>query len=342
MVKARSVARLGVLAVGLGFGAAMAHSPGLAAADSSSDWASSIDGLLSGALPAPATSGLDLAISFDGYSLFQEGNAAAITDPGQYGLAIAVGEDAVARATGGTGDYALADGTGAQAVAGGQIVGDSGANYDTAIDIGSNTDEGDGAYAGDADIVGNNSGGTGSYDTAIDIGNNTNGSSDGAFAGAGGLSQGTGDGNNDTAIDFGNNSGVNDAAFATEGNGNYASLSGSTSGVDEYAYAGEGNDNTVVADTSYTTNYSTDDAASGNDNYAYVLGPDNSTAVADGDSNIANVMDPFGSTADHAFANGGFMSDLAAVLFTDGTATANTADGLYDILTAFGPETGMF
>jgi hypothetical protein len=33
---------------------------------------------------------------------------------------------------------------------------------------------------------------------------------------------------------------------------------------------------------------------------------------------------------------------LAAVLFTDGTATANTANGLYDILTAFGPETGTF
>jgi hypothetical protein len=341
MVNARGVARLGVLAVGLGLGAGMAHSPGLASADSSSDWASSVDGLLSGAVPAPS-SVPGLAISFDGYSLFQEGNAAAITDPGQYGLAIAVGDDAVAEATGGTGDYALADGTGAQAVAGGQIVGDSGANYDTAIDIGNNTDEGDGAYAGDADIVGNNSGGIGSYDTAIDIGNNTNGSSDGAFAGAGGLSQGTGDGNNDTAIDFGNNSGVNDAAFATEGNGNYASMSGSTNGVDEYAYAGEGNDNTAVTDTSYTANYSTVDASSGNDNYASVLGPDNSTASATGDSNIANVMDPFGSTADHAFANGGFMSDLAAVLFTDGTATANTADGLYDILTAFGPETGMF
>ena len=44
----------------------------------------------------------------------------------------------------------------------------------------------------------------------------------------------------------------------------------------------------------------------------------------------------------NAAANGEFNSDLAAVLFTDGTATANTANALYDILTAFGPESGTF
>ena len=33
-------------------------------------------------------------------------------------------------------------------------------------------------------------------------------------------------------------------------------------------------------------------------------------------------------------------SDLAAVLFTDGTATANTANDVYDIVTASGSEAG--
>ena len=106
-----------------------------------------------------------------------------------------------------------------------------------------------------------------------------NGGTDGAFAGAGGLTGGVGDGNNDTAVDIGNNSGSYDGSFADEGNGNYASVSGSTTGVGEYAYAGQGNDNTAVADTSYNTNYSTVDAAGGNDNYASVLGPENSHRI---------------------------------------------------------------
>jgi hypothetical protein len=69
---------------------------------------------------------------------------------------------------------------------------------------------------------------------------------------------------------------------------------------------------------------------------------ENSNAIATGDSNIAYILDPFGSTASEAYSGFGHSSDLAAVLFTDGTATATTANGLYDILTAFGPETGTF
>jgi hypothetical protein len=54
-------------------------------------------------------------------------------------------------------------------------------------------------------------------------------------------------------------------------------------------------------------------------------------------------VDPFGSTASDATSGDGITNyDLAAVLFTDGTATANTADYAYDILTALGPETGTF
>jgi hypothetical protein len=154
MVNTRGVARLGMLAVGLGIGVAVAHSP-VAVADSSNDWLSSIDSVLGGsALPAPS-SGLDLAISFDGYSLVSDGTASAETTTGDYSLAIADGDhaDATAYGTGntaiadgdgatafanaGTGDYALADGINAEAGAGG-VSGDTGANYDTAIDIGNN------------------------------------------------------------------------------------------------------------------------------------------------------------------------------------------------------------
>jgi hypothetical protein len=346
MANTRGLARLGILAVGLGIGAAVAHSP-VASADSSSDWLSSIDSLLGGsALPAPS-SGLDLAISFDGMSLVHDGSATANTTSGEYGLAIAEGANSYASATGGTGDYALADGTNGYAVAGGESS-DTGANYDSAIDIGNNelptTNYADGAYSGNGDLDGST--GTGSYDTAIDIGNNTNdaalgvGGSEGADAGAGGLFGQPGDGDHDTAIDIGDNSGVNNGAMAVAGDGNYASESGSTVGEYDDAFAGIGNDNTVVDDASYSTNFGDGYADYGNNNYVSILGPEGSNATADeGNSNIAYVFDPFGSTASEATSGNG-NSDLAAVLLTDGPATATYANDMYDIVTAAGSETG--
>jgi hypothetical protein len=349
MKSAMRIGRLGLLVVGVGIGAAVAQTP-VASADSSTDWLSSIDSLAGGALPAPS-SGLDLAISFDGYSLLHEGSAVADTGlagNGNYDFAIAYGDGAIANAYGGIGDYALADGTNAFANAGGG----TGANFDNAIDIGNNdvtsSVYSDGAYAGDADLVGNTSGGTGAYDTAIDIGNNTNdaatsiGGNDGAFAGAGGLFlDNTGNGDHDTAIDFGNNSGAHDASLAIAGNGNYVSQSGNNLGFNEGPVAHEGNDNTVIADTSYNANNDNPIAESGNDNYVYVLGPENSSAsVLAGDSNIAYVSDPFGSTASYAESGYGGNSDLAAVLLTDGSANATAADNLYDVVTAAGNEAG--
>ena len=346
MVNTRRLARMGLLAVGLGTGAALAQSP-VASADSS-DWLSSIDSLLGGsALPAPS-SGLDLAISFDGYSLVHEGNATAYTTVGEDGLAIAEGSGAYAYAGGGTGDYALADGTNAFALAGGEP-GDTGGDNDKAIDIGNNdlpSNAGhDGAYAGNGSLAGGT--GTGASDTAIDIGNNANdpnlGASgdNGSFAGAGGLSGGSGDGNNNIAIDIGNNSGFGDGATADQGNGNYATESGNTVGQYDGAFSGIGNNNTAIDDASYTTNFAGVSAQDGNDNYAYLLGPENSGAVAGyGDSNTIYVVDPFGSTADSVTAGYGGNSDLAEVLWTDGNALATGADHLYDILTASGHEIG--
>jgi hypothetical protein len=367
MGNVRGIARLGTLAVGLGLGAAWAHTP-VASADSSTDWLSSIDSLLGGsALPAPS-SGLDLAISFDGYSLFQDGSATADTTTGDYSLAIAVGEgagayaygtegsayadgiDADAISAGGTGDMADAEGTEAVAWAGGQDS-DTGADDDTAIDIGNNASTGirDGALAGNADLNDATASGTGSHDTAIDIGNNTDdgslGGYDGAFAGAGGLTGGSGDGNNDTAIDVGNNSGDQDGSQALDGNGNYASESGSITGGSDSAFAGLGNDNTAVSDVSYTNYISGVFAGHGNDNYASGLGPENSYVYAgDGDSNIAYVSDPFDAAGspDTAIAGDGFSNDLAEVLLAHGNATADTANLLYDIVSLFGNTAGSF
>ena len=120
MVNTRGIARLGMLAVGLGVGAAVAHTP-VASADTSSDWLSSIESLLSGAVPAADPAAVtDFQISFNGTDLFSTvGNeATATTVAGQFGLAIAFGDGATANAEGGIGNYALADGTNALANAG--------------------------------------------------------------------------------------------------------------------------------------------------------------------------------------------------------------------------------
>jgi hypothetical protein len=322
MVNVHGVARLGVLAVGLGIGAVWSQTP-VAAADSSGDWLSTIDSLLSGASPAAATP-VDLDISFDGYTIYDGlGSAQAVTTTGDYSLAIAYGADAYA-ATGGTGDVAIADGSGALAWAIGgtgnvaEAVGTnanawagaadmitSGADYDTAIDIGNNDvpaayGSDVGAYAGWSNLTGSTDGGTGVHDTAIDIGNNTgNGANNGAFAGAGGLVGAFGDGNNDTAIDVSNNSLEGDGSFGVGGNGDYA----------------------------------------------YVDGPANSEAFAAySDSDIAYIDDPFGAIGvpDSAISGLGYSNDLAEVLFAHGNTIAATAPLLYDIVSLFGNFSGSF
>jgi hypothetical protein len=364
MVSVHGMARLGVLAVGLGIGAGWAHPP-VASADASSDWSSTIDGLLSGASPAPATP-IDLFISFDGYTILSSGSTNAGTLPGDYSLAIAYGEGssayalgsggvavadgsgAYALSNGGSGDLAEAVGTNADAWAGQYIQDGTGADDDTAIDIGNNSVPAGygadvGAYAGASDLTGGTDGGTGAHDTAIDIGNNTNDSGgldsqDGAFAGAGGLSpEGSGNGNNDTALDFGNNGSGFYGSYALDGNGNYASESGNNA---DYIYAGQGNDNTAIG----AGDYIGVDAGLGNDNYAYVDGPADSGASAYGDSNIAYVLDPFGAAGspDSADAGDGFSNDLAAVLLAHGNTTADTANLLYDIVSLFGNASGSF
>ena len=324
MVNTRGLARLGILAVGLGIGAGWAHTP-VASADTSSDLLSSIDSLLGGgglsALSDPL--GLNLAISIDGQSLVSDGSAVAHSGTGD--IAIAFGADSTANAEGGTGDYALADGTNALANAGG-TASDTGANNDSAIDIGNNpvgtVGAPDGAYAGNADLIGNTSGGTGTGDTAIDIGNNgvdtaaLDGGNTGAFAGAGGLIGASGDGNSDTAINFGNDNGFGDGPAAVDGTSDFASQSGDSTGTNLGAFAGFGNDD-----------------------IASVLGANSSASAGEGNSDIAYVLDLLGTTGSNANAGFSGSSDLAAVLGIDGvTANAVNGDDLTTILPALSAE----
>jgi hypothetical protein len=107
-MNARCTAGLGVLAVGLGVGAAVAAMPAVASADSSTDpfaWLAGLD-LGDPTVPATSTSGLHLAISIDGYSPVSDGSASAESSTGD--IAIAYGSGAEASAVGGYGDVAAA------------------------------------------------------------------------------------------------------------------------------------------------------------------------------------------------------------------------------------------
>jgi hypothetical protein len=314
MVNARAIARLGTLAVGLGVGLAVASTPIVAVADSSVDWLSELFGGM--ALPAPAVPDLNLAISIDGYSLVSSGTASA--DSGSGDIAIAYGDGAYASAEGGNSDFALADGSEALAQSGGLST-DTGANDDTAIDVGNNSIDGDdAAWAGNSDLNGGTDGGTGSGDTAIDIGNNSN-FFDSSVAGAGGLVGGVGNGDNDTSIDIGNNSGGVDGPWTVAGNDNFASSFGDDTSVGEGAVAGDGDSN--IADS---------------------VGPNAYTFADGGNSNIAYVFDPFGTGAGSEADAGAYGNSDLAVVFGDGlTSTSATGgDYLYDILSPAGDLPG--
>ena len=176
MKSTRALTRLGLLAVGLGVGAAFASMPAIASADTSSDWLSAVDSFLSSAAPAAdTTSALNLAISVNGATLFQEGDAYA-TSGSTGDIAIANGAGASAYAFG-TDDYASVDGTGSSAVAGGYDAAQaSGSTDDTAFAFGNN----DLSYAG-----GDGASDPGTYDYAVIFGNDNTALAGGDAAGAG-------------------------------------------------------------------------------------------------------------------------------------------------------------
>jgi hypothetical protein len=119
----------GLLAVGLGIGAALAATPGTASADSSTDPFSWIGGMDPGDLSVPAqTSALDLQVSIDGMDLFPTAGNTATATSGMGDIAIAIGNGAEANAGAGTApmgplspgqfDSAVAIGSGSVADAG--------------------------------------------------------------------------------------------------------------------------------------------------------------------------------------------------------------------------------
>jgi hypothetical protein len=294
MVNTRGIARLGMLAVGLGIGAAVAHTP-VASADSTTDpfsWLAGLGDLT--ALPAQS-SGLDLAISFDGISLFQEGNATAITVAGQYGFAIADGDDAIATADGGIGDYASASGPDADAEAGDADAGATGNNFDYASATGTDS----GAFAGnDPDVC---------VTVGITCPDSTGSSFDSASANSGTTSA-TGVGADASAGYNGSGDSANAVGQETDA---FAGLSSTdTPANDDYASV-LGNVTTPTEDTA--------DAGS----FFVPFGGSNDTAF---------VVDPVGTLGSSAGAGDGFNFDLAGVFGDDLNALANTANDLVTIL----------
>jgi hypothetical protein len=184
MSKAGGIVRLGMLAIGLGFGAAVAALPGTASADSSTDWLSAIDTLLGGGaiIPAADTPGLNMAISIDGVSLMQSGTAFAYSGSnGDIAMATGAGDTAYAY---GTNNYADVLGTNDTGIAGGTTAANAlGSTGDNVFIDGDN----DYAFAGglngiddgaeifgsnDAAEAGSSAVGTGSYDVAYVEGSN--------------------------------------------------------------------------------------------------------------------------------------------------------------------------
>ena len=217
----------------------------------------------------------------------------------------------LATATTNVGEYglAIAYGDGANAIATGGI-------GNIAVDIGTNTGDGDGASTGD-----------GNGNIAVIIGNDS-GPHEVAIAGSG---------NGNVAVAIGDNSGLPDQVLAYGGNGNTAIDIGNNDGQFVETAAGGGDGNTAIAIGTNGSAFAND----GNNNFAEVLGPENSAVGAfGGDHNIAYVLDPFGSGASNAFS-GDSNYDLAAVLLTDGHASAQgSSDFLYDIISSLGHETG--
>jgi hypothetical protein len=105
--------RLGMLAVGLGIGAAVAATPGTASATT------------------------DIDISIDGVDIFN-GGGSATAESAMGDMAIAIGPNSFAFAEGGFGDFASAfsTGTGATALAGDDAPGASGNDFDFASALG--------------------------------------------------------------------------------------------------------------------------------------------------------------------------------------------------------------
>jgi hypothetical protein len=141
MLRSRGLGRLGLRTVGLGIGAALVATPGVASADSSNDWLSSTDQLLGGLSVPAADTAQDMQISIDGTVLFPDVDNTAFAFSGPGDIAIAIGDNSYASAQNGTFDFAFADGTNSFAEA--EI-----GNFDVAVADGNDSVAKAGEHAG--------------------------------------------------------------------------------------------------------------------------------------------------------------------------------------------------
>jgi hypothetical protein len=324
MRQSARVGRLGMLAVGMSIGAALASTPQVASADSSTDPSSWLDQMVSGlSLPAAdAASPLDIQISISGYDLFPTVDNTATATSGFGNFAIAIGDGANADADGGLFNFAFADGTntfadtpvGADldfALAGG--TGSSaniglGADLDVAFadGAGSSANVGLGANLDNAIALG-----TGSA-AIVGVGSSLNS----AFADGTGSDAIAGAGNGDLATAIGTGS----TAITVLGNGDLASATGGGA-----ATAGGFLSNAFANGANSTA------AATGVADSATAFGG-NADAQASGIGDIASIFNT-GSALDQATAITG-DNLLAEVFGTGSTAVAGV--GNWDLAAAFG------
>ena len=323
MRQAARVGRLGMLAVGMSIGAALASTPQVASADSSTDPFSWLDQLVSGlSLPAQTTSALDYQVSINGMDLFSTVDNTATANSGTGDIAIAIGNGASADTSGGFLNFGFADGTntfadtpvGADldfAVAGG--TGSSaniglGADLDFALadGAGSSANVGLGANLDDATALG-----TGSA-AIVGVGSSLNS----AFADGTGSDAIAGAGNGDFATAIGTGS----TAVTVLGNGDLATASGGGA-----ATAGGFLANAFASGAGSTA------TATGVSDSATAFGG-NADAQASGIGDIASIFNT-GSALDQATAITG-DNLLAEVFGTGSTAVAGV--GNWDLAGAFG------
>jgi hypothetical protein len=308
MVNARRLGQLGMLAVGLGIGSAMAATPGIASADNS-QVVSSIDP--SGLFPAadPAQS-LDFQISIDGTDLFPTVGNSATAVSGAGDMAIAFGAGSQAIADGGYGDYATADGTDAFAEAGYGGGGTTGNNFDYASASGTDADAqaGDDPHSEFSDATTGNS-----FDSATASGNDAT-----AYGGF--------NGSFDSAAASGN---LANANAGDNGNSDFASAIGGNTDAEagESGSAVAANDDTaMVLGNLITAQTGLTQAIAGG-------GFSLSNVIGDGGSNDTSfTTDPFGAVGSDAVSGLGNNFDLAGVFGDDYVANAFATSNLLDIL----------
>jgi hypothetical protein len=308
MVNARRLGQLGMLAVGLGVGSAMAATPGIASADNS-QVVSSIDpsGLFAAADPAQS---LDFQISIDGMDLFPTVGNSAIAFSGTGDMAIAFGAGAQAFAEGGYGDYASANGTDAFAEAG--YGGETGNNFDYASASGTDADAqaGNDPHSEFSDATTGNS-----FDSATASGNDAS-----AYAGF--------NGSYDSAAASGN---VANALAGDNGNGDFASVVGGNTDAEagESASLVPANDDTaIVLGNLITAQTGLTQAIAGGG----FSGPSYSVLGDGGSNDISFTNDPFGTVGSDAVTGLGNNFDLAGVFGDDYVANAFATSNLIDIL----------